>query len=283
MRPSARPVPPSRAPGTLARGSNRDAFFFPARLSRRRAAPAPDCARIQEGNSSGWLPVFRARLFRFQPSAERWAPRAPRRAARPPRTPRLTLPRNRPIPVSQETQPTIGGGYNLLKRIRKVYSRDERPYHAFLAILIRFRNAEFTTEQVRARPRPSRAIPATVPGRLFVPFSRAKLDATLSRPRARPRRAPRRAASHPGGWRFPAPSEPSQPARDPALADSRIPGSNFQTGSRGFFFSPRPVPDSDESRRVRHSALFPRASSSLIRNSRLSSPPLSASRPVSHR
>lgn len=46
-------------------------------------------------------------------------------------------------------QPTIGGGYNLLKRIRKVYSHDERPYHAFLAILIRFRNADFTTEQVR--------------------------------------------------------------------------------------------------------------------------------------
>jgi len=45
-------------------------------------------------------------------------------------------------------QPTIGGGYSLLKRIRKVYSHDERPYHAFLAILIRFRNADFTTEQV---------------------------------------------------------------------------------------------------------------------------------------
>ena len=127
-------------------------------------------------------------------------PRARRRAARLPWTPRLTLPRKRPIPASQETQPTIGGGYNLLKRIRKVYSHDERPYHAFLAILIWFRNAEFTTEQVRARPQPSRAIPATVPGRPFA-FSRAKLDATLSRPRARPRRAPRRAASRQGGWR----------------------------------------------------------------------------------
>ena len=192
MRPSARPVPPSRAPGTLARGSNRDAFFFPARLSRRRAAPAPDCARIQEGNSSGWLPVLRARLFRFQPSAERWAPRAPRRAARPPRTPRLTLPRNRPIPASQETQPTIGGGYNLLKRIRKVYSHDERPYHAFLAILIRFRNAEFTTEQVRARPRPSRAIPATVPGRFFSLLAREARRDALPPPRAPPPRPPSR-------------------------------------------------------------------------------------------
>ena len=37
-----------------------------------------------------------------------------------------------------------------MKRIRRVYAHDERPYHAFLAILIRFRNAEFTTEQVRA-------------------------------------------------------------------------------------------------------------------------------------
>ena len=192
VRPSARPVPPSRAPGTLARGSNRDAFFFPARLSRRRAAPAPDCARIQEGNSSGWLPVLRARLFRFQPSAERWAPRAPRRAARPPRTPRLTLPRNRPIPASQETQPTIGGGYNLLKRIRKVYSHDERPYHAFLAILIRFRNAEFTTEQVRARPRPSRAIPATVPGRFFSLLAREARRDALPPPRAPPPRPPSR-------------------------------------------------------------------------------------------
>lgn len=36
-----------------------------------------------------------------------------------------------------------------MKRIRAVYKHDERPYHAFLAILIRFRNADFTTEQVR--------------------------------------------------------------------------------------------------------------------------------------
>jgi hypothetical protein len=54
--------------------------------------------------------------------------------------------------AKQSDQPTIGGGYNLLKRIRRVYAHDERPYHAFLAILIRFRNAEFTTEQVRAPP-----------------------------------------------------------------------------------------------------------------------------------
>lgn len=190
------PIRPARSP--VARPRNARAriesrrVFFPARLSRRRAAPAPDCARIQEGNSSGWLPVLRARLFRFQPSAERWAPRAPRRAARPPRTPRLTLPRNRPIPASQETQPTIGGGYNLLKRIRKVYSHDERPYHAFLAILIRFRNAEFTTEQVRARPRPSRAIPATVPGRFFSLLAREARRDALPPPRAPPPRPPSR-------------------------------------------------------------------------------------------
>ena len=55
-----------------------------------------------------------------------------------------------PSIAKQSDQPTIGGGYNLLKRIRRVYAHDERPYHAFLAILIRFRNAEFTTEQVRA-------------------------------------------------------------------------------------------------------------------------------------
>ena len=54
-----------------------------------------------------------------------------------------------PLPQTDPNQPTIGGGYNLLKRIRKVYAADERPYHAFLAILIRFRNADFTTEQVR--------------------------------------------------------------------------------------------------------------------------------------
>jgi hypothetical protein len=249
------PIRPARSPAARpwnvrARIDSRR-VFFPARLSRRRAAPAPDCARIQEGNSSGWLlPVFRARLFRFQPSADRWAPRAPRRAARPPRTPRLTLPRNRPIPASQETQPTIGGGYNLLKRIRKEYSHDERPYHAFLAILIRFRNAEFTTEQVRARPRPSRAIPATVPERLFFSLlaREARRDA-LPPPRTPPPRPPSRRVT-PRRLAIPCRrrSQVSQPARDPALADSRIPGSNFQTGSRGFFFSPRPVPDSDESR-----------------------------------
>lgn len=119
-------------------------------------------------------------------------PRAPRRAARLPWTPRLTLPRKRPIPASQETQPTIGGGYNLLKRIRKVYSHDERPYHAFLAILIRFRNAEFTTEQVRARPQPSRAIPATVPGRPFCFLAREARRDALPPPRASPPRPPSR-------------------------------------------------------------------------------------------
>lgn len=44
VRPSARPVPPSRAPGTLARGSTRDAFFFP-RVSRGVARRPPQIAR----------------------------------------------------------------------------------------------------------------------------------------------------------------------------------------------------------------------------------------------
>ena len=45
-------------------------------------------------------------------------------------------------------QPTINGGYNLLKRIREIYSKDERPYKALLTMLIKFRNQETTTEEV---------------------------------------------------------------------------------------------------------------------------------------
>jgi len=45
-------------------------------------------------------------------------------------------------------QPTINGGYNLLKRIREIYSKDERPYKALLTMLIKFRNQEMTTDEV---------------------------------------------------------------------------------------------------------------------------------------
>ena len=45
-------------------------------------------------------------------------------------------------------QPTINGGYNLLKRIREIYSEDERPYRALLTMLIKFRNQETTTDEV---------------------------------------------------------------------------------------------------------------------------------------
>ena len=41
-------------------------------------------------------------------------------------------------------QPTVNGGYNLLKRIREIYSKDERPYKALLTMLIKFRNQEMT-------------------------------------------------------------------------------------------------------------------------------------------
>ena len=169
--------------------------FSPERLSRRRAAPASVWRASRRATAPAGSLSFALFRCRFQPSAERWVPRAPRRAARLPWTPRLTLPRKRPIPASQETQPTIGGGYNLLKRIRKVYSHDERPYHAFLAILIRFRNAEFTTEQVRARPQPSRAIPATVPGRPFL-LSRARSSTGRSPAPARVPAAPPVAPRH---------------------------------------------------------------------------------------
>ena len=45
-------------------------------------------------------------------------------------------------------QPTVNGGYNLLKRIREIYSKDERPYKALLTMLIKFRNQEMTTDEV---------------------------------------------------------------------------------------------------------------------------------------
>lgn len=42
----------------------------------------------------------------------------------------------------------LDGGYALLRRIRASYVDDERPYQAFLQTLIKFRNKQFTAEEV---------------------------------------------------------------------------------------------------------------------------------------
>ena len=93
-----------------------------------------------------------------------------------------------PSIAKQSDQPTIGGGYNLLKRIRRVYAHDERPYHAFLAILIRFRNAEFTTEQVRpgfvSPPKTSETAPIEPPG-VFSIVDGIREAASVARDRSR--------------------------------------------------------------------------------------------------
>ena len=156
---------PSRAsaPPDARREVREPAFFF-----RRRSAPPRARLGAARWRADRCPPVPSRGSFRFQPSpagvlgapARVAAPRLARRA-------RADAPVPHPPthPKSDEGQPTIGGGYNLLKRIRKVYSHDERPYHAFLAILIRFRNAELTTEQVRLRPPRPRARPAARPPR----------------------------------------------------------------------------------------------------------------------
>ena len=297
---SGEPIHPACSPAAHVGNAriDRRRAFPPERLSRRRAAPASVWRASRRATAPAGSLSFALFRCRFQPSAERWVPRAPRRAARLPWTPRLTLPRKRPIPASQETQPTIGGGYNLLKRIRKVYSHDERPYHAFLAILIRFRNAEFTTEQVRARPQPSRAIPATVPGRPFCFLAREARRDALPPPRASPPRppsrrvTPRRLAMIP--YRRRSQVSPLVIRR----ADSRIRGSNFPLSPGVFvsktpleshiFLAPRPrfgrIWERAES--GRHSVgTFPARASSSPSDfpRRLSAPPLSAFHPDSHR
>jgi len=46
------------------------------------------------------------------------------------------------------TQANLNGGYALLHRIRSSYAGDERPYQAFLQTLIKFRNKQFSAEEV---------------------------------------------------------------------------------------------------------------------------------------
>ena len=43
---------------------------------------------------------------------------------------------------------SLHDGQELLKRIRQKYAADERPYHAFLQALIKFRNKQFSAEEV---------------------------------------------------------------------------------------------------------------------------------------
>lgn len=158
---------------------------------------SPRQARCEPGRANTTPPP--GRLFFFRPAHEPpCPPTSGCLTARPPHTrvpphvsdaPSVLTARLAPFftPVktcvsAQEGQPTIGGGYNLLKRIRSVYSHDERPYHAFLAILIRFRNAEFTTEQVRGN---------------IGNLTRTRVEIVTSRA-SRPQRAPAAAAAHVG-------------------------------------------------------------------------------------
>ena len=181
---------PSRAsaPPDARREVREPAFFF-----RRRSAPPRARLGAARWRADRCPPVPSRGSFRFQPSPAGvlGAPRARCRAApRLARRARADAPVPRPPthPKSDEGQPTIGGGYNLLKRIRKVYSHDERPYHAFLAILIRFRNAELTTEQVRLRPPRPRARSARAPAAAREP---AREPARVHRARFRRRFASR--------------------------------------------------------------------------------------------
>ena len=43
---------------------------------------------------------------------------------------------------------TLLSGQDLLKRIRAQYASDDRPYQAFLQTLIKFRNKQFSAEEV---------------------------------------------------------------------------------------------------------------------------------------
>ena len=206
---------PSRAsaPPDARREVREPAFFF-----RRRSAPPRARLGAARWRADRCPPVPSRGSFRFQPSpagvlgapARVAAPRLARRA-------RADAPVPRPPthPKSDEGQPTIGGGYNLLKRIRKVYSHDERPYHAFLAILIRFRNAELTTEQVRLRPPRPRARSAARPPR-------------RANPRANPR-ASTAPASAVASRRADA-REPPIPAQPPPAPEPRF-SSPSETGA----------------------------------------------------
>ena len=51
-------------------------------------------------------------------------------------------------PPAGMSQANLNGGYALLHRIRSSYLGDERPYQAFLQTLIKFRNKQFSAEEV---------------------------------------------------------------------------------------------------------------------------------------
>ena len=88
--PSTRPVLPPRTSGRSDRPETR--FSPRASFAASRAAPASVSRASRRATAPAGSLSF-ALGCRFQPSAERWVPRAPRRAARLPWTPRLTLPR----------------------------------------------------------------------------------------------------------------------------------------------------------------------------------------------
>ena len=91
---SGEPIHPACSPAAHVGNAriDRRRAFPPERLSRRRAAPASVSRASRRATAPAGSLSF-ALGCRFQPSAERWVPRAPRRAARLPWTPRLTLPR----------------------------------------------------------------------------------------------------------------------------------------------------------------------------------------------
>ena len=151
-----------------------------------------------------------------------------------------------PSIAKQSDQPTIGGGYNLLKRIRRVYAHDERPYHAFLAILIRFRNAEFTTEQVRAPalvspPKTSETAPIEPPGC----FLDRRRDPGGCIGRARPV----------------APTLPRDPASRPLVENSKKNHLERGAGQMGTASQHQQISDREKSPSVLRSVVFPRVSS----------------------
>lgn len=204
MRPSARPVPPSRPPGTLARGSTRDAFFFP-RESLAASRGARPRLRAHPGGQQLRLAACLSRSA-VQISTLRRAVGAARASARgapssdaptdPPPKPTHSRLAGDPADDRRRVQPPQAHPQGVQPRRAPLPRLPGYPHSVQKRRVHHGTGARATP----TLPRDFRDRPRTP----FFPFSRAKLDATLSRPRARARRAPRRAASHPGGWRFPA-------------------------------------------------------------------------------
>lgn len=198
MSPSTRPVLPPRTSGTL--GSTGDALFPPS-ISRGVARRPPQFG-AHPGGQLHRLAACLSRSFAADfnpPPSDGCRARLGARRAFPGR-PDSPSPENDPFPPLRRPSRRSAAGTTSLSAFARCTATTSAPTTPSWLSSFGSETPSSPRNRCARDPNPPARSPRPSPDALFA-FSRAKLDATLSRPRARPRRAPRRAASRQGGWR----------------------------------------------------------------------------------